>query len=309
MIINTGNRTDIPAFFSPWFYNRVKEGFVMARSPYNSSLVYRYELDPRVVDIICFCTKNPAPMLPRLGELGAFRQFWFVSITPYGRETETGVPDKRQVIDALLELSGRVGPRAVSVRYDPIFVNGKYTVDFHLRAFERLMEKIGGAISSVVFSFVDLYGKTLRNFPGVDAVSEDDQRTLCRGMADTCAGYSLPLRACLEDSSLSRCGADVTGCMTKQVLEQAIGRNLAVPPDVKVARKGCECLLGSDIGAYNTCLHGCRYCYANASPKAVRQNFTNHDPLSPLLVGHVRPGDDVRQARQVSYLKEEGGLF
>ena len=94
MILNTGCRTDIPAFFGEWLCNRVREGFVMARNPYRPELVTRYRLDPQVVDVVCFCTKNPAPMLPRLPRLARFRQFWFVTLTPYGREVEPFVPEK-----------------------------------------------------------------------------------------------------------------------------------------------------------------------------------------------------------------------
>lgn len=302
MIINTGNRTDIPAFYSRWFCNRIRAGYVMVRNPYNQRLVYKYRLDPGVVDLLCFCTKNPAPMLQRLGELRAFRQFWFVSVTPYGRDIEPGLPDKRAVLLSLKRLSDLVGAQAVGVRYDPIIINERYDADFHMRAFERLLGNIHDSVSSVVFSFVDLYRKTIRNLPGIRAVSPREQAALSKAMAQVCASYNLPLRACLEDAALARYGVDVGGCMTAEILGQAIGQRLTPPRSARRARQGCDCLLGCDIGAYNTCPHGCRYCYANSAGSAARNSLALHDPASPLLIGRLQSTDQIREPAQCSYI-------
>ena len=142
MIINTGSRTDIPAFFSEWFYNRIKEGYVCVRNPYYPSQVQRYRLSPEVVDCLIFCTKNPTPMLPRLSELDAFRQFWGVTITPYGKEIEPYVPDKEVVMNSFKRLSERIGIKAISWRYDPIFISEKYSVEWHIEAFARMAENL-----------------------------------------------------------------------------------------------------------------------------------------------------------------------
>ena len=98
MILNTGCRTDIPAYYSEWFYNRIKEGFVLARNPYYPNQVMKYSLESEIIDCICFCTKNPEPMISRIEEIKQFKQFWQVSITPYGREIEPNVPDKELVM-------------------------------------------------------------------------------------------------------------------------------------------------------------------------------------------------------------------
>ena len=89
MIINTGMRTDIPAFYADWFVNRLKAGFVLVRNPYNPRSVTRYRLSPDVVDLIGFCTKNPAPLFPYRDLLASFGQFWYVTITPYGHSMES----------------------------------------------------------------------------------------------------------------------------------------------------------------------------------------------------------------------------
>ena len=144
MIINTGQRTDIPAFYSEWFFNRLKEGFVMVRNPYDPASVTRYRLSPDVVDVIGFCTKDPSPMLGRMDLLRPYGQFWYVTITPYGREIEPGVPNKTQVLDSFRRLSLTVGADSVGWRYDPIFISSTYPVDRHIKAFEYMAKALSG---------------------------------------------------------------------------------------------------------------------------------------------------------------------
>lgn len=57
MILNTGQRTDIPAFFPEWLANRIEEGFVLVRNPYNPSLVTRYEINLRLWMRLAFVQK------------------------------------------------------------------------------------------------------------------------------------------------------------------------------------------------------------------------------------------------------------
>lgn len=301
MILNTGSRTDIPSFYSEWFYNRMKEGFVMARNPFYPNQVTRFRIDPDVVDVIAFCTKNPGPMIPRLGELSHFRQFWFVTITPYGKEIEPAVPDKREVCESFRQVSAIVGKRCIGWRYDPIFISERYTVDYHLKAFEKIASALDGYTEQVVISFIDLYEKTKRNFPEAKEVRKSDRLILGEGMIRIAREHGMQLYTCMEGPDLASFGADTFGCMTKEVLEHAIGEELRVPSGISPARKGCRCLLGSDIGAYNTCRHFCRYCYANYDKASVLRNSNLHDPSSPLLVGHIQEGDQVREARQIRY--------
>ena len=309
MILNTGCRTDIPAYFSEWFMNRVREGFVMARNPYNPQLVTHYALDPKVVDVLCFCTKNPKPMLAHLDELEDFRQFWFVTLTPYGRETEPNVPDKHQVLESIRQLSEAVGPRHVGWRYDPIFLTEKYSAAFHLRAFEKAASALEGRVGFCVISFIDLYEKTRRNFPQARAVTADEQRYLARELSRIGAEHGIPIRSCCEDESLSAFGIDTSGCMTCEVLEKACDIRLDVPRAKKSPRAACNCLLGADIGAYNTCPHGCLYCYANYDQEIVKRNMRRHDPTSPLFIGHLHEDDIVHDAHQVSYIPQQLSLF
>ena len=262
----------------------------------------KYRLSPDVVDILCFCTKNPVPMLPRLAELSAFRQCWFVTLTPYGRDIEPHVPEKSAGADAIQRLSAQVGAQAVIWRYDPIFLTEKYDMAFHLQAFEQLASALAGHVSACVISFLNLYEKTRRNFPAGRAVSMENQRLLTAQFVRIGAKHDLPIRTCCEDSSLAACGADVSGCMTQAVLEAATDCRLRVPKSRKSPRSGCNCLLGADIGAYNTCPHGCVYCYANYDRATVCAQYRQHDPDSPFLIGGFRPGDTIVDVQQESYI-------
>ena len=301
MIINTGQRTDIPAFYADWFVNRLKAGFVLVRNPYNPRSVTRYRLSPEVVDLIGFCTKNPAPMLPHMDLLRPYGQFWYVTITPYGKEIEPGVPDKREVLESFRRLSDTVGPDRMGWRYDPVFISGEYPAERHIRAFEYMAQTLSGYTRTAVISFVDLYEKTKRNFPEVRPVTAEQRLLLGKAFVEIAGQYGMTVRPCGEGDALARFGADCSGCMTVAMYEQALGRRLKVPKTAP-ARKECACYLGGDIGAYNTCGHLCRYCYANYDAATVRKNLAAHDPESPLLIGRLEPGDQVHEAKQESWI-------
>lgn len=301
MIIHTGLRTDIPAFFSEWFINRIKEGCVYVRNPYNPEQVTKYELKPAVVDLIVFCTKNPIPILPYLDELDRFGQYWFVTITPYDKEIEPHVPDKEKVLDAFCRLSEHVGAASVAWRYDPIFLSDKYTVEYHINAFEKMACKLSGYTNTCIISFIDLYEKVKRNFPEVREVSEKDRIYLGQQLAEIGQKYGMVIKACAEGDELAPYGVDCKGCMTVETFEKALHASLHVPKK-KSGRKECACLLTADIGAYNTCGHLCKYCYANYSKEAVLENIRKHDKNAPILIGNLKPEDKIIMAKQESWV-------
>ncbi len=308
MIINTGNRTDIPAFYSDWFYNRLQAGSVCVRNPYFPEQVTRYVLNPDVVDFILFCSKNPEPMLSRIDCLREYNQLWQISITPYGRDIEPYVPPYRKVIETASKFSGIFGSSAVSWRYDPIFINNRYSLNFHLKTFAEMAALLEGMTSVCIISFVDLYKKTLRNFPGVREVSLDEQQLLSREIVRIAAEHGMRVKGCAESRDLEAFGVDPSGCVMQKDLEDLTGLKYKIPAR-KSKREGCNCLLENDIGVYNSCPHGCLYCYANYSREEVRRSYKDHDPESPLLIGHLQEGDEVKEARQHSYLDRQISLF
>ncbi len=308
MIINTGQRTDIPAFYSDWFANRLREGFVCVRNPYNPDQVSRYRLDPSVVDCIGFCTKNPAPMFKYMDLLKDYGQYWFVTITPYGRDIEPNVKDKHQVLEDFKKLSGIVGVDSIGWRFDPIFITEKYSKEYHLRAFEKIATALDGYTGTAVISFIDLYAKVKRNFPEAREVTKEERLALGREMVKIAAAHGMTLKPCAEGDELARFGADCGGCMRIGDYEKAIGKRLNAPKK-KGARAECACYLSCDIGAYNTCRHLCKYCYANAEPARVTAQSRMHDAKSPFLIGNYKKGDVILDVPQKSWIDEQGSLL
>jgi len=308
MILNTGMRTDIPAFYSEWVMNRIRAGYVLVRNPYNPAQITRYEISPDVVDCIAFCTKNPAPMLAHLPELRGYHQYWFVTITPYGREIEPNVPPKETVMQDLIRLSAAVGIHCVGWRYAPILIDGTYTVERHIRDFSAMCGTLAGALQVCVISFLDLYEKVRRNFPEARAVSQQERRRIGKAFAEIGRQHGITVKACAEGEELAAYGIDCGGCMTKETFETAIGSRLMIPGR-KSQRPVCGCVLGTDIGAYDTCGHLCRYCYANSDRENVRRNMQQHDPESPLLTGTLRGDETIRRADQSSWIDGQLTLF
>ena len=307
MIINTGSRTDIPAFFSKWFLNRIDEGFVCTRNPYNDD-IYKYPLDSKIIDCLCCCTKNPKPLLKNINKLNDFSQFWFVTITPYGKDIERNVPDFKSVIKSFKELSEILGVNSISWRYDPIFISEKYSLEFHFDRFEEMASELSGYTNDCTISFIDMYQKVLRNFPEVNEVTVDERLKIGEKFSKKANEYDLKMKTCVEGTLLDQFGFDSSGCMTQNVIEKAIGNNLKIPKG-KYQIRECNCIFGRDIGAYNTCLHGCRYCYANSNMKLVKKNQKLHNPDSPLLIGEVKDEDVVNEVNEPSYIDSQTRLF
>lgn len=304
MIINTGQRTDIPAFYA----NRLKEGFVRVRNPYNPNQVSRYRLDPSVVDVIGFCTKNPAPMFPYMDLLKDYGQYWFVSITPYGRDIEPNVPDKHRLLDDFKKLSEKIGINSVGWRYDPIFFSERYTTEYHIRAFEQIASTLDGYTKTAVISFIDLYPKVKRNFPEAREVTREQRLTLGKAFIEIASAHGMTIKPCAEGDELAAYGADCSGCMRISDYEKAIGKRLDAPKR-KGARAECACYLSCDIGAYNTCKHLCRYCYANAESSKVLAQSRLHAPASPFLIGNYKDGDVIHDVPQKSWIDEQTSLM
>ncbi|MCD8231733.1 MAG: DUF1848 domain-containing protein [Clostridiales bacterium] len=308
MILQTGLRTDIPAFYSRWFANRLQAGFVCVRNPYNSVSVTRYTLSPDVVDLIGFCTKNPAPMFPYMDLLAPYGQYWFVTITPYGKDIEPNVPEKEKVMESFRKLSNIVGIESVGWRYDPILISDIYPVERHISDFEMMAAYLSGYTKTCVISFIDIYKKVERNFPQARSVLPAERMKLGKAFAEIGRRYGMTIKACAEGNDLAPYGIDCTGCMTIETFEGALHYRLDAPKR-KSARSECACYLGNDIGAYDTCGHLCRYCYANANAAAVKQNMQRHNPASPFLIGAEGADDQIHPAKQTSWIDRQMRLF
>ena len=303
MILNTGGRTDTVQYFSPWLLKRFEEGYALSRNPLFPNKVTRYELTPDKVDCVVFCSKNYAPILPRLSEIMArFPTYFHYTITAYGRDMEPGVPEIDAGIETLISLSERVGARRVSWRYDPILLTKDYTIARHLDTFERMARRLSGHIDRCIFSFVEMYQKLRFNMPELIPLSLETMDELARGIGALAAKYGIPIQTCGSNGDYRRYGIQPSGCMTLDILGKANGLEFRALKH-KGMRPGCQCIESRDLGAYDTCLNGCHYCYANQNPAKARENYPRHDPNSPLLLGHLLPTDVLQQGAQKSFLR------
>lgn len=304
MIINTGARTDTAQYYSEWLLKRFDEGFVFSRNPLFPNKVTRYELTPETVDCVVFCSKNYKPILPRLHEItGRFNTYFHYTITAYGKDIEPGVPSIRESIETLKQLSALVGKQRVSWRYDPVLLTKKYTVQHHLETFARMAETLSPYIDRCIFSFVEIYKKLEFNMPELIPFSEEEIDELARGFGAAAERNGIFIQTCGTNGDFSRYNIHSSGCMTLGILENANGVAFRQRKH-KGTRNGCHCIESRDIGAYDTCPNGCKYCYANQKPQKAFENYKHHDKNSPLLLGTVRPDDTIIQGAQKSFLKE-----
>jgi len=300
MIISASRRTDIPAFYSDWFLNRIKEGFVLVRNPMNFRQVSQVNLSPDVVDCIVFWTKNPQPMINRLSQLAGYNYYFQFTLTPYDNTIETNVPDKKCLIKTFQELSARIGRDKVIWRYDPILLTNKFDVKHHVKWFEFLANELNGHTKKCVVSFIDMYKKTERNLKGIDLVpmSEELMKEVAHHLSLISKRYNLQLEACCEDIDLTQYGIEPGKCIDDELISKIIGKKLDIKKDPN-QRLSCGCVQSIDIGAYNTCQHRCLYCYANFNNALVDKNVRLHSTKSPLLYGSLEEEDKVR-IRKVS---------
>ena len=311
MILSVSRRTDIPAFYAEWFFQRIREGFLYVRNPMNPRQVSRIGLSPEVVDCIIFWSKNPAPMLERLDELREYPFYFQFTLTGYGRDIEPGLPDKRkEVIGTFQKLSEKVGKERVVWRYDPILVNGRYTIEYHLKAFEEIAGCLKGYTEKVVISFVDFYAKTLRNTKDlyIKSLSREEMREIAEGMAQIAKSCGLVIETCAEQINLQDVGIRHGSCIDKKRIEKIAGCSLSVEKD-KNQREACGCCESIDVGAYNTCRNGCRYCYANYHEEQVRKCIACYDVNSPLLCGRIEPEERVTDRKVRAFRNPQLSIF
>lgn len=311
MIISASRRTDIPTYYSEWFFNRLREGYVLVRNPMNARQISRISLSPEAVDGIVFWTKNPVPMLSRLGELEPYPYYFQFTLTAYGRDVEPNLPGKNGVlIPAFQELSRMAGRERVVWRYDPIFLSDRYTVEYHCRYFRVLAAKLGEYTEKCTVSFLDFYRSTARNMRSlhIREMTAAQQREMMERFSEIAGEYGLYIDTCSEAISLEDLGISHASCVDRERLERIGGYRLKAGRD-RNQRKECGCAASVDIGAYDTCGNGCLYCYATDSPPRAAERVRAHRPDSPILFGTVGPEDVIREREAVSLREQQLSLF
>lgn len=309
MIISASRRTDIPAFFSDWFYQRVKEGYVVNQNPFNAKQLSKIRLDSDVVDAIVLWTKNATPFYSRLSELderGLFYYFQY-TVTPYGADFEPNLHNnKTEIIESFKAISSQIGPERVLWRYDPIFFSDKYSMYYHERAFDRCASLLEGATERVVISFLDMdYNNTKAiNKLGIRDGSPEEKNEIAGIITGIAKNHGLVVETCAEEIDLSQHGIQHGCCIDANLIERLTGRKLNSTGHSKDKnqRPLCGCVSSVDIGTYNTCSHRCQYCYANFSASAIEANLRKHDKTSALLLGEC-------DADSVPWRKNQQSLF
>lgn len=306
MILSVSRRTDIPAFYSKWFFNRIKDGFVYVRNPMNIHQVSRIELNPELIDCIVFWSKNPKPMLPHLDLLKDFMYYFQFTVNPYDIRLEQNVPTKSSIIDTFKELSDEIGPERVIWRYDPIILTDTITMDYHIKYFNELANRLQGKTKTCVISFVDFYKKTERNLKDtiIREMTQNEMLILAGRLAEIASTYNMNIQSCAEAIELESVGIHHGHCIDNVLIEDLLGVRLVVGKD-KNQRPECGCVQSIDIGEYNTCSHMCKYCYANFNKEKVQEKSHHHNPDSPLLIGNIGPDDKVADRKIFSFISKD----
>lgn len=307
MIISASRRTDIPRYFGDWLINRFKAGFVDVRNPFNPRQVSRYSLSPDVVDGIVFWTKDPSPMLDRLDFFADYCYYFQFTLTPYGKDIEPGTAYKHEMINTFKALSAKIGAERVNWRYDPILLSGRYTLDYHLRAFSKIASELRGYTDNVTISFLDEYklgGRSVYESVGAQAFTPELQNLIAGKISEIARENGMTVDTCAEAVELDKYGVSHARCVDGRKFEKLSGHRLSrlktryeeLAKD-PAQRKECRCVESIDIGWPSTCLHGCRYCYATAGEDALKQNLAKYDPANTLLCGEL----DVQSDRLVDH--------
>ncbi len=296
MIISASRRTDIPAYYADWFFRRLQERYALVRNPMNLRHVSRIDLSPDAVDGIVLWTKDPSPMLGRLDALKDYPYYFQFTLTAYDTDVEANLPPKPVLADVFRKLSDSVGPERVIWRYDPILLNRRYTEEYHLRCFEWLARRLAGYTEKSIISFIDFYPKIAAAVRalGITPVPDEQKRRLAKCLAEIAFAHGLGMETCAEAIDLSDLGIGHARCIDDSLLSRIAGRPVSARKD-RNQRPACGCAESVDIGAYNTCPHGCRYCYANHSFAAATKNRTVYDADAPLLCSHLEEGDTVHE--------------
>ncbi len=304
MIISASRRTDIPAFYPEWFYNRIKEGFVYVRNPMNFHQVSKILLTSDVVDCIVFWTKNPAAMLPRLHEIDPFHYYFQFTINPYNQQMEVLVPRKAGVIETFKKLSDRIGSDRVIWRYDPILLSETIDIYYHTQSFEAIARRLSSYTNRCMISFIDMYKKTERNMRGttIRSLTEKEILTVSKRIVDIAKTYNIEIQSCSEEIDLQPFGIKQGKCIDNEIIEKMTGYPLLSRKD-KNQRAACHCIESIDIGEYDSCPHNCLYCYANNNKKVVMEKVLRHNPSSPLLIGHITEKDIIKKRTVLSLRK------
>jgi len=294
MIISVSRRTDIPAFYMEWFINRINAGYVYVRNPMNRKQISDVSLKTEDVSCYVFWTKNPSEVIKYHDMINAPYMVQ-MTLTSYVKDIEKNLPDKREIIDNIIKLSRMIGSERIVWRYDPILFTDKYTVDYHLEYFEKLCNYLEGSINYCVISFVEVYKKVKAQLTHTKSLNEVDQELFLKQMVFIAKKYNITIKMCGSDTDYTYLGILKSQCIDETILESMSIKGFKKD---KYQRETCQCIESVDIGSYDTCLHGCVYCYAKSNHAKAALFYANFDSHSKLL-GESLTGDELIKPRKI----------
>lgn len=298
MIISASRRTDIPAFYSKWFMNRVREGFFYRVNPFNSNQVSGFSLKPEHVDAICFWTKDPKQLMQHLDELDqlGLNYYFQFTLNSYSKEFEANIPPLDLRIETFQQLADTIGSKRVVWRYDPVILTSATDIAWHLQQVESIARQLESSTKRLVFSFYDFYGKGRGRLhaalESTDIILKDITRhenrseldAIVKGFKAIADRYQIEIFSCSEDFDLSAYGIAHGACIDGKLIQDLFGGNPSVKKD-KNQRETCGCVESADMGIYNTCQFRCSYCYANYNEGVIDKNVKKHDVNGPAMLG------------------------
>ena len=295
MILSVSRRTDIPSFYGEWFLNRLNAGFVYVRNPVNFHQVSKIELNPQNIECIVFWTKNPSEnfisSLDYIEKLG-YKYYFQYTITSYNQQIEKNIPKKQIQIEKFQTISSNKGKEKVIWRYDPIFFNDYYNMEYHKKWFHFIASKLENYTEKCVISFLDFYSKIKvpLNKIGVSEVLENQMIDFALFATEICKKYNIKIETCCESVDLSAFGIEQGQCIDLNLINRICKKQFDIKKD-KNQRKNCGCIKSIDIGTYNTCKNGCIYCYANQNT----QIDVLYDSQSPILCSKIFSTDKITE--------------
>lgn len=296
MIISASRRTDIPAFYSQWLMNRIRAGYCLVVNPFNARQVTRVSLDPRDVDVIVFWTRHPRPMLPHLAELDrlGYRYTFQYTLLGYPRTIDPSAPPLGTALSTFRDLSRLIGPDRVTWRYDPVFISSLTDPSYHRRRFTEIAGALRGLTRLVVVSMMERYRKVEKGLKRLEALgirpldlAGAELDSLLEDLAGAARRNGMRIGACASERDLTPLGIEPGRCIDAEALSRTFGIQLAPSKDPS-QRRTCGCTVSRDIGAYDTCVFGCVYCYATSSLERARAFRRRHDPDAESLKAHPR---------------------
>lgn len=295
MILSLSRRTDIPAFYTEWFVNRLKEGYAYYKNPFDRNQLYKVNLNKENIDLIVFWTKNPSNFLKYIDFFDDYNYYFQFTLTSYGQDIEKNLPKKKKIIENFIILSNKIGKERVVWRYDPIIITDYYTQDYHYKYFDKLCEKLSNYCNYVTISFLDFYKNTNNNCNHlkIKKLSLTEKENIALTLRAIGNKYNLKLKICSQDISKE---IEKASCIDKNLIKSIFGLSFNLPLD-KNQRKGCSCLKSIDLGVYSSCANFCSYCYANKSEVEVRNNITKYNPSSPILLNQVEDWYNIKELK------------